>query len=240
MRRLGFATIGIVALAATAWASDATKTETELWQMTPQQLAQFAGAGDGDWVAKTAYAAVPMGGGVSAIRLFARPVEDTGICTVAMVTISFSTTEQGMPGNATPYRVSGTSTSSGFAVAEGGCAHTAIRTDFMMHSGADNVFMAPSVAEASHGADRFAGALALARDTSKPLQYPLSCESVLKGLCRSPREKLASLKETDFEEVGLCAGDNCIFIQGFDGHSSWRLEMARTGAVLKITPEPVI
>jgi hypothetical protein len=239
MRRLGLAAIWIAVLAATAQAGNSAKTATELWQMPPRAIAEFAGADDGDWVAKTVYSAVPMGGGVSAIVLFARPVENAGICTVAMVSISFATDEQGMARDLAAYRVSGTSRSSGFAVADGDCAHTTIRTDFMKRSGADNVFAASSPADASHGADRFAGALALIRDTGKPLRFALSCESAPKDLCRYPREMLAKLKATDFEETGVCGGDDCAFVQGFDGHFDWRLEMMRGRAVLKLTLEPV-
>jgi hypothetical protein len=222
-----------------ACAGDATKVTAELYQMSPQAIAQLAGAGDGDWVAKTAYPAVALGGGVSAMVLFARPAPATAnICAVDILQVSFATDQQGMPGETTPYRVAGTSRSRAFAIATDDCAHTTIHPDFMKREGADNVFTASSPEDASRGAKRFAAVLAAARDKQEPLPYAFACKDS-NGACNSPRKMLTTLNATDFEEAGRCAGDDCLFVQGFDGHFDWRLEMSQAHVALSLVMAPV-
>ena len=248
-------------------AVDGTVTAAELINMSPPDIGRLAGAGDSQWVAKTVYPAVPLGGGVSAIVLFGRPETILrNICTVRAQTVMFTPTQltSGLPDSATPYRVGRQTQDSYFAVAAApsgamsgspdaaadACHKTAISPDFMARNGADNLFSAASPELANDGANVFESAVALAHDDSRALSFSLECNSPIKAACNNARSALGVLNPRDFESVSLCStsGDDCIRIEKFNDHFDWTIDIHLLNAnshrikAVKITsvPEPVI
>ncbi|HEY1630727.1 MAG TPA: hypothetical protein VGF56_05395 [Rhizomicrobium sp.] len=210
---------------------DTTRTSEQLWAMPPQEVARFAGVSGTDFIAKTMYSAVWLGGGVGGIVLFARPAPAGGgvnICTVETVHIGFRTDATGTPSNTTPYAVTDRSPRSAFILAKGDCARTPIAPDFMRSTGATNVFTAPSAEDASRGTTALLAVLADAHGAAKTLPFTLACQGNLKETCATARQTLASLDPGTIEEIKPCETKraDCLAVSGHTGPEDWWMEIA--------------
>ncbi len=260
---------GAAAGAASGVNANMSITADMLLKMPPQEIAQLVGDSDKVWVAKTFYSDRPLGGGLSAITLFAMPEPlAENICTVELKHISLDAirpehnTAESLPA----YHASEKMFESLFVVAAppdgthglqhdtltDRCHHTAIRSDFMARSGASNVFTSASSEIATAGAKIFGIVVAMARSQRKPLPFSLECDSPMEHFCEDSQNKLAKLSATDFESANRCIEAGCVRLQGFDGHFGWSVDIysdieSESPNVVRITrvkmtfvPEPVI
>jgi hypothetical protein len=229
MRRSALAMVVMIAASAQAAPSDDGITAEALLAMKPADMGHFLGAEDKSWVAMTAYPALPLGGGLRSIELFAAPQPATAnICSVEMLSVGIAPVVPGAAWQdpATRYHAGGRSVSSAFLVADVDCPRTAIRTDFMAHSGADNVFTASSPETAAAGVQAFAAVVAAAASTTA-LPFALDCQGAARG-CDRARDFLAQRDVRSFESVDGC-GSDCLAIHGFVYGMDWTVAIVQHG-----------
>jgi hypothetical protein len=234
MRRSVFAMVVMIAASATGHAapSDDGITADALLAMKPSAIGHFLGADDKLWVAMISYPAMPFGGGLRSIELFAAPQPATAnICRVEMLSVGVAPAVPGASAQnpATRYRAGARTASSAFLIADADCPRTAIRTDFMAHSGADNVFTAPLPETAAAGAQAFAAIVAAAA-SDNALPFALDCKGAARG-CDRPRDFLAQRDSRNFESVDSC-GSNCLAIHGFVYGMDWTAAIVQQGGIV--------
>jgi hypothetical protein len=226
----------VVTIAASA-ASHAAPSEDgiaadALLAMKPAEIGRVLDAEGKPWVAMTSYPAAPFGSGLHSIELFAAPQPvAANICRVEMLSVGFApiVSSAALQDPATRYRAGARSAESAFLVADADCPHTVIRTDFMAHSGADNVFTASTPQVAAAGAQAFAAVVAAAASDSA-LPFTLDCQGAARG-CDQARDFLAQRDIRSFESIDSC-GSDCLTIRGFVYGMDWTVAIVQHGGAI--------